>query len=218
MRFHVQGQSNHFKAMNFGLSIAPKEFTVVAKEVELIALPKGKGIHQYLDDWLVRARSHQTSLQYTQTLVAISQELCWLVNMEKLELDPKEICDFVGYQFDLKEGKVRPTLEHWQTLNAKSRNLSLDPFRQLISLIGLLTGTEKQFHLGRLHMRLIQWHLKNNWRVPETLEKVICIPRSLHPHLKRWLQKENILQGQPLHPFSHALQILQTHQKGGALT
>ena len=35
----------------------------------------------------------------------------------------------------------------------------------------LLTATEKQVNLGRLHMRLIQWHLKNNWRVPESLEK-----------------------------------------------
>ena len=32
-------------------------------------------------------------------------------------------------------------------------------------------------------MRPIQWHLKNNWRVPESLEKVNPIPRSLHPHL-----------------------------------
>ena len=44
-------------------------------------------------------------------------------------------------------------------------------------LIGLLTATGKQFHLGRLHRRPIQWHLKNNWRVPESLEKVIPIPR-----------------------------------------
>ena len=26
-----------------------------------------------------------------------------------------------------------------------------------------------------------EWHLKNNWRVPESLEKVIPVPRSLHP-------------------------------------
>ena len=50
-----------------------------------------------------------------------------------------------------------------------------------MSLIGLLTATEKQVHLGRLHMRPIQWHLKNNWRVPESLEKAISVPRSLHP-------------------------------------
>ena len=28
------------------------------------------------------------------------------------------------------------------------------------------------------------WHLKNNWRIPESLEKVIPIPRSLHLHLR----------------------------------
>ena len=33
-------------------------------------------------------------------------------------------------------------------------------------------------------MRPIQWHLKNSWRVPESLEKVIPVPRSLHPHFK----------------------------------
>ena len=76
-----------------------------------------------------------------------------------------------------------------------------------MSLIGLLTATEKQVHLGRLHMRPIQWHLKNNWRVPESLEKVIPVPKSLHPHLRWWLEESNVLLGQPLHPLKHALQI-----------
>ena len=56
-------------------------------------------------------------------------------------------------------------------------------------------------------MRPIQWHLKNNWRVPESLEKVIPIPRSLHPHLQWWLEEKNVLTGQPLHPVKHAPQI-----------
>ena len=41
--------------------------------------------------------------------------------------------------------------------------------------------------------------LEKNW-IPESLEKVIPIPRSLHPNLKWWLQEDNLLQGQPLHP------------------
>ena len=56
-------------------------------------------------------------------------------------------------------------------------------------------------------MRPIQWHLKNNWRVPESLEKVIQVPRSLHPHLQWWLKEDDVLTGQPLHPVKHALQI-----------
>ena len=60
-----------FKPLPFGMSTAPMEFTVVAKEVKLMALQKGKRIRQYLDDWLVRATSHQICLQHTQTLVAL---------------------------------------------------------------------------------------------------------------------------------------------------
>ena len=48
-------------------------------------------------------------------------------------------------------------------------------------------------------MRPIQWHRKKNWRVPDSLDKVIPIPRSLHPHLQWWLKEENVLTGQPLH-------------------
>ena len=175
-----------------------------------MALQKGIRIHQYLDDWLVRASTLHTCLQHTQTLVTLCQELGWLVNKEKSELAPKQVFNFVGYQFDLKEGKVRPTAERWQALTDKIRSMMSDPVcpvRKFMSLIGLLTATEKQVHLGRLHMRPIQWHLKNNWRVPESLEKVIPVPKSLHPHLRWWLEESNVLLGQPLHPLKHALQI-----------
>ena len=120
LRFHVQGQTYQFRALPFGLSTAPLEFTVVTKEVKLMALQKGIRIHQYLDNWLVRAKSHHTCLQHTETLVALCQDLDWLVNIEKSELTPKQVFVFVGYQFDLKQGKVRPTLERWQNLTLKS--------------------------------------------------------------------------------------------------
>ena len=64
-------------------------------------------------------------------------------------------------------------------------------------------------------MRPIQWHLKNNWRVPESLEKVIPVPRSLHLHLRWWLEESNVLPGQPLHPLKHALQIFTDASKEG---
>ena len=218
MRFHIQGQSYQFKALPFGLSTAPMEFTVVAKEVKLMALQRGIRIHQYLDDWLVRATSHQTCLQHTQTLVALCRQLGWLVNKDKSELEPKQVFNFVAYQFNLREGKVRPTPDRWQTLQDKILSIlsgPVCPVRQFMSLIGLLTATEKQVHLGRLHMRPIQWHLKNNWRVPESLEKVIPVRRALHPHLRWWLEESNVLPGQPLHPLKHALQIFTDASKEG---
>ena len=84
-----------------------------------------------------------------------------------------------------------------------------------MSLIGQLTATEKQVHLGRPHMRPIQGHFKSNWRIPESLEKLIPLPRSLHPHLQWWLKEDNVLTGQPLHPIQHALQIFTDASKEG---
>ena len=74
-----------------------------------------------------------------------------------------------------------------------------------------LTATEKQVHLDRLHMRPIQWHLNINWRVPVSLKGD---PHSqiTPPHLKWWLQEDNVLQGQPLHPLLFC-KSLQMHQR-----
>ena len=140
------------------------------------------------------------------------------MNIEKSELEPKQVFNFVGYQFDLQSGRVRPTPDRWKSLQEKIPELISRPacsVRELMSLIGLLTATEKQVHLGRLHMRPIQWHLKRNWRIPESLHKRIPLPRSLHPHLQWWLQEDNVLTGQPLHPLQHALQIFTDASKEG---
>ena len=218
LRFHFQNQSYQFRALPFGLSTAPMEFTGVVKEVKLMAQSQGIRIHQYLDDWLIRAPTKESCHQGTKSLLALCQELGWMVNMQKSELEPQQVFDFVGYQYDLFNGVVRPTQNRWEALQQKITVLLQNRFcrvRTFMSLIGLLTATEKQVTLGRLHMRPIQWHLKKHWRVPESLEKEIPIPRSLHQYLQWWTQEENVLKGQPLHPLRHAVQIFTDASKEG---
>ena len=123
MRFHIQDKTYQFKALPFALSTAPMVFTVIAKEVKWLAMREGIRIHQYLDDWLVRTISHRVCLQHTQTLVSLCRDLGRLVNEEKSELEPKQVFNFVGYQFELKEGRVRPTTERWQTLQSKIQEI-----------------------------------------------------------------------------------------------
>ena len=74
-----------------------------------MAQNKGIKIHQYLDDWLVRAAFHQTCVRHTPTLEVLCRQLNWIA---KSVLEPKQIFNFVGYEYDLREGKVRPILEH----------------------------------------------------------------------------------------------------------
>ena len=207
LRFHVQGQTYQFKALPFGLSTAPMGFTVVAKEVKLMAIHKGIRIHQYLGDWLVRARSHQVCLQNTQDLIRMCQDLGWLVNLDKSELDPKQVFDFVIYQFNLRSGQVRtgpdaePSNKTIQTL----LSLLTCSVRQFMSLIG---SANPHRETSSPWWTAYETHtVASKKKVPESLEKVIPIPRSLHPHLQWWLEESNVLQGQPLHPIKHDLQI-----------
>ena len=192
LRFHFQNLSYQFRSLPFGLSTAPMEFTGVVKEVKLMAQTRGIRIHQYLDDWLIQAPTRESCHQGTQSLLALCQELGWVVNLQKSELEPKQIFEFIGYKYDLSQGLVLPTQNHWETILKKLKSILSKPscrVRKFMSLIGLLTATEKQVPLGRLHMRPIQWHLKRHWRVPESLEKEIPVPRSLHPHLLWWTKE-----------------------------
>ena len=70
-----------------------------------MAIHKDIGIHQYLDEWLVQARPHLVSLQHIQELVKICQELGWLVNLEKSELEPRHTLFFCRLP-------VRPQVQH----------------------------------------------------------------------------------------------------------
>ena len=213
--FHFQNQSYQFQAFPFGLSTAPMEFTSVVKEVKLMAQSRGIRIHQYLDDWLIRAPTKESC---TQSLLSLCQELGWVVNLQKSELEPKQVFEFVGYQYDLSRRLVKPTQNRWESILQKVHSIMASQecrVRNFMSLIGLLTATEKQVPLGRLRMRPIQWHLKRHWRVPESLEKEIPVPRSLHPHLIWWTKETNVLLGQPLHPLCHAIQIFTDASKEG---
>ena len=222
--FHIpvhsrfQKQTYQFRALPFGLSTAPMEFTCVVKEVKLMAQARGIRIHQYLDDWLIRAPTRESCHQGTQSLLGLCQELGWVVNLQNSELEPKQVFEFVGYQYDLLHGLVKPTQNRWESILQKVESILSYPtcrVRKFISLIGLLTATEKQVPLGRLHMRPIQWHLKRLWRVPKSLEKEIPGPRTRHPHLQWWTKETNVLLGQPLHPLHHAIQIFTDALKEG---
>ena len=122
-RFHFQNQSYQFRALPFGLSTAPMEFTCVVKEVKLMAQSRGIRIHQYLDDWLIRAPTKESCHQGTQSLLNLCQELGWIVNLQKSELEPKQIFEFVGYKYDLSQGLVLPTQNRWESIRQKLESI-----------------------------------------------------------------------------------------------
>ena len=82
LRFCYKAQVFQFTSLPFGLATAPQVFTMIVKEVKLMALSRGLRIHQYLDDWLIRSQSQEEAQVNTQAVVDLTQSLGWIINQE----------------------------------------------------------------------------------------------------------------------------------------
>ena len=133
---------------------------MIVKEVKIMALTRGVRLHQYLDDWLIRALSLEKAQVNTQTVVDLT--------VLGVDNQSREVRMFVGYEYHLAKALIKETQEGWLKLqdlilHLKSKHVTA---RCLMLLIGLLTSTGKMVLGGHLHMRPFQFHLKENWRYP----------------------------------------------------
>ena len=116
LRFCHRSQVFQFTSLPFGLATAPQVFTMIVKEVKLMALSRGIRLHHYLDNWLIRAQSQEEAQINTRTVVDLTQSLGRIINQEKSELKPTQVFSFVGYEYHLDSALVKPTQERWLKL------------------------------------------------------------------------------------------------------
>ena len=175
-----------------------------------MALSRGLRIHQYLDDWLIRSQSQEEAQVNTQAVVELTQSLGWIINQEKSELKPTQVFSFVGYEYHLDSALVKPTQERWlklQDLILRLKSKRVLTARCLMSLIGLLASTEKMVPEGRLHMRPFQFHLKEHWRYPQSLDNLLPWTEAIAAHLDWWQNPSKVMKGADLHPKDHSIQL-----------
>ena len=210
LRFCYKAQVFQFTSLPFRLATAPQVFTMIVKEVKLMALSRGLRIHQYLDDWLIRSQSQEEAQVDTQAVVDLTQSLRWIINQEKSELKPTQVFSFMGYEYHLDSALVRPTHERWlklQDLILRLKSKRVLTARCWMSLIGLLASTEKMVLEGRLHMRPFQFHLKEHWRYPQSLDNLLPWTEAIVAHLDWWQNPSNVMKGADLHPKDHSIQL-----------
>ena len=107
----------HLPSFRAGLyPLFPLVFTMIVKEVKLMALTRGIRLHQYLDDWLIRAQSQKEAQVNNQTVVDLTQSLGQIINQEKSKLKPTQVFLFVGYEYRLDSALVKPTQKRWLKL------------------------------------------------------------------------------------------------------
>ena len=188
-------------------SHSPQVFTMIVKEVKLMALSRGLRIHQYLDDWLIRSQSQEEAQVNTQAVVDLTQSLGWIIYQEKSELKPTQVFSSVGYKYHLDSALVKPSQERWLKLQDLILRLKSKRVLTARCLMSLIRSTEKMVPEGRLHMRPFQFHLKEHWRYPQSLDNLLPWTESIAAHLDWWQNPSNVMKGADLHPKDHSIQL-----------
>ena len=127
----------------------------------------------------------------------------------------------MGYEYHLDSALVKPTQERWlklQDLILLLKSKCVLTARCLMSLIGLLASTEKMVPEGRLHRRPFQFHLKEHWRYPQSLDNLLPWTEAIAAHLDWWQNPSNVMKGADLHPKHHSIQLFTdaSHEGWGA--
>ena len=128
----------------------------------------------------------------------------------KIRTETTQVFSFVGYEYHLDLALVKPTQERWlklQDLILRLQSKHVLTARCLMSLIGLLASMEKMVAEGRLHMRPFQFHLKEHWRYPQSLDSPLPLTEAIAAHLDWWQNPSNVMKGADIHPKNHSIQL-----------
>ena len=56
-------------------------------------------------------------------------------------------------------------------------------------------------------MRTFQFHLKEHWRYPQSLDSLLPWTETISAHLEWWQNPTNVIKGAYLHPKDHSIQL-----------
>lgn len=162
LRFHLNGAPYEFRVLPFGLSAAPRTFTMVVRAVAEFLRERGVRIFVYLDDWLLVAPSHQLLLEDILRVREVVTRLGFIVNLDKSALTPTQRIEYLGAWIDFVSGRVTPTEPRIRsTTQCAIRLLKTHSAeaRLLLRMLGLMASLVDLLPLCRLQMRPLQAHL-----------------------------------------------------------
>ena len=211
LRIAVEDEVWQFRAMPFGLNIAPRTFTNLLGPVAAALRAQGIRVHRYLDDWLIRASSHQEALDHTSHVIQLFSSLGLLVRREKSDLTPKKDFVFLGVRFNLDTGTVTPPDSKIQgvlQLVACIMSQSRIRVRHLLRVIGILNHVADYIDLGRLYLRPVQFYLLSfSKNLREELDHWLPVRPSLRMALLPWTNEQWLSSKVPLRLPSPTLTV-----------
>ena len=166
LRFVSEGHTFQFKALCFGLSMAPQVFSRVMAPFSAILHSWGIRMRRYLDDWLVQLSFRESLLRDLQTVLGFCHELGVVINREKSHLVPSQVVQYLGVVINSQSFVASPSPDRISRLQLTAEEFQFSaspPARLWLSLLGMLSSLAHLVPGGRLRMRSLQLCLNRSW-------------------------------------------------------
>jgi hypothetical protein len=203
LRFAIDGTVYTFRALPFGLNLAPLVFTrIMSAIVTLVRKQTHVDTTSFIDDILQKNLCPHKLVQAMTYLLDILAYLGWKVNLEKSDLTPSQDFVHLGMHFVTHLNQVKLTDKRIDKLMSSILALELKSQttpRELQSIIGMCQAAAELIPLGLATLRPVQWTIANlpwppaiNWNAPMPL------PPGLLQALAPWKSRDWLAQGVPL--------------------
>ncbi|KAG0933929.1 hypothetical protein G6F57_006025 [Rhizopus arrhizus] len=97
LRLKWKNQVYQYCTTPFGLAPSPFVFTKVCRPILEYFRSQAFRVSTYLDDWILVASTKQLAIQQVQTVVALLQQLGWMVNFKKSVSTPTQQFEHLGF-------------------------------------------------------------------------------------------------------------------------
>ena len=200
----MEDTTHAFVTLLFGIATAPQVFTRVFGAIGAFLHRHGIQIVMYIDDWLIFHRDPAWLLLTVTELLPFLSSLGVKLNLDKSDLTPRQRFTYIGVEFWTDQCLVLPPVDRVTKLHALITSL-LDRdqclVKEFLSLIGTCNSMMAYVPLGRMHLRPLQWYLKDRYS-PSTdpVTKVLRLNRaSLEEMTRVWRDVGFLRQGAPMH-------------------
>ncbi|KAL8602813.1 hypothetical protein ACOMHN_061047 [Nucella lapillus] len=188
LRFVWRGRTFQFKALPFGLSLAPFVFL--------------QSVHR--DDWLILAETQELCQLHVLHLRNLCLCLGFLLNEEKCDLTHSQTFNCLGMKFNTTTMLVSPApkrvLRLHELLSGLYRQNST-PVRSLYSLLGTRESLSNLVPLGRSRKRPFQRALRSRWsQARDGWDVHITLGPWLQESTRDWTNSSILQDGVPIAP------------------
>lgn len=187
--FVFEGKIYHFNVLPYGLSVAPRIFTKIMREVMNHLRSKGYRSVIYLDDILCIGDTFSECLRNVTETLNLLERLGFVINWEKSMLVPKQNCKFLGFMFNTIEMSLCLPVDKRNKIS-KLINIYLTlpkcTIREFSKLIGVLVAACPAIKYGWLYTRSLERAKFLALQQNDDYSTKIKLPKDILPDLRWW--------------------------------